>query len=121
MHAPQAVAAQAPPPEERTEHQQARAGLAEHVAEARRESARTEAVDQQVRAHATRRGARERVGDQAAGFIVGEDVALEEYFLSRRIERRNQRRKILNAIFQERQAVAADVLHAGPSSASARR
>ena len=62
-------------------------------------------------AHGARGRTREGVGDQAGGLVVGVDVAFEEKLLARRIDRLEKRRKVLLTVFQQRQAVAADVVH----------
>jgi hypothetical protein len=111
VHAAQTPAAQTQPREFRPEGQHPRAGAAQHVAETRRKVARAEAVDQQMHAHAARRRAGQRVRHQATGLVVGKDVAFQEHLFARRIDGAYQRGKILLAVLQQRQKVAADILH----------
>lgn len=94
------------------EDQHARPRALQRLEEARRKIARAEAVDQQVRGHAARRRARERIGNQAAGLVVGEDVRLEEHLLARPVDGRHERREVLLAVLQKGKAVAGRVLQA---------
>jgi hypothetical protein len=112
VHAAQPAAPQPQAGELGAEGEHARAGLAQRAPPARGKIARAEAVDQQPHLHAARRGARQRVGDEAAGLVVGIDVALEEHFALRGVDRRDQGGKVLLAVAQQGEAVAAGVLHA---------
>ena len=112
MHAPQpaALLPERPGAHGGTEHQQFGLRPGQPLAKVRREVLRAEAVDQQVRGDAALCRARERFGDQAAGRIVGIDVGFDEHLRARRVDRGDQRGKILPAIAQQRDAVAADVV-----------
>jgi hypothetical protein len=112
VHAAHPVAPHRQPPRKRPEHEHRGARVREDVAEARREVACAEAVDQHLHAHAARRRARERVGDEAAGFIAAIDIGLEVHLLRRGVDRAHERREVLQAVAQEVEAVSADELHA---------
>jgi hypothetical protein len=110
VHAAQAVAAQ---------REQAHrpvgvhlpAGARQRAAEALRVLERAETVDQQAHVRAARRRAHQRVVDEAAGLIVGEDVGLEQHLLARGVDRGRQRGEVLLAVAEQRQPVAADEAH----------
>ncbi len=112
MHPAQPPAPPAAPREFGPEHEQMRARSVQPVAKPAGEVARAEPVDQQVHVHAARRRARQCIGHQLAGLVVGVEVTFEEHFAAGGVDGLDQSREILRAVPEQREAVAGDVLHA---------
>jgi len=119
MQAAQPVGMEVPRPHLRPVEHEVDAALPQPAVERTRQVvARAPSVHQHAHDDAALRGAHQRVGDQAAGRVVGEDVRLEPNFLARRLDRRDQRRKVLAPAAQQAHAVAGQ--EAGRGCAHAR-
>ena len=80
---------------------------------------RAPAVDQHAHLGAAPRRAAKRRGDDASGVVVGEDVGLEPDFALRAIDCADERREVLPAAAQERNAVAGqEPVHRGRRAVS---
>ena len=70
------------------------------------EAARAKAVDDRAHVHAAMRRSHQCIGYAAPAGVVGEDVRLEVDLALRGIDRRLERRKVLDPAMQERDAIA---------------
>ena len=102
----QAMAAEAEPHHLRTKNQHVDAAHAHVLEQIAGHVVGTETIDDDARLYTAHRGARQRIGDAAAGLIVGEDVGLQKNLALRLVDGLFQRRKILRPAAQEGDGVA---------------
>ncbi len=116
---PQAVAAQPEGGEFGAIDLDLDAGIRESAAQAVGELARAEAIDEHAHRDAAPCRRDQRGRDLPAGRIVGVDVGFEVDFAGRRLDGGEQRRKVLCAGFQQRDAVAAQKVGAHGTAGAA--